>query len=68
MGDKGEVAMAVLTAIVAVWLEAIASVGCESVAVVVGYGHAEVEVEHRRVRWAPLRFVQLALTRCRRRC
>ena len=38
MGDKGGVAPAVLTAIVAVWLEAIASVGCETVAVVVGHG------------------------------
>jgi hypothetical protein len=39
-GDKGEVAPAVLTAIVGVRLEAIASVGCEGVAVVVGHGLA----------------------------
>jgi hypothetical protein len=39
-GDKGEVAPAVLTAIVAVRLEAIASVGCDGVAVVAGHGLA----------------------------
>jgi hypothetical protein len=40
LGDKGEVAPAVMTAIVAVWSEAIASVGCEGVAVVVRHGRA----------------------------